>query len=234
MSSASTNAVFFPGVAISPDVTFNLPVATITTPRIAAVVLAAGASSRFGEDNKLASDLGGRSLLARVVDAALASRLSSVTVVVSPASQFLLEEFAGAGITVVVNDNIAAGMSRSLALGIQSLPDTVDGAIILLADMPFVSAGIIDALVAGFSGDQSGDIVVPVSGGRRGNPVLWSASYFEEIKGLSGDRGARALLSVHAQRICELVIDDEAIFIDIDTREVLGVVREGAGPGPGA
>jgi molybdenum cofactor cytidylyltransferase len=234
MRVSTASALIFPCRAVVCAVTLSLQVAEIAAPNIAAVVLAAGSSRRFGHDNKLAATVEGRSLLARVVDAALASRVASVTVVVSPTSQALLDEFTAADIAFVVNDDTVAGMSRSLELGLQVLPGNVDGAVILLADMPLVSAAIIDALVAGFAAEQAGDIVVPVSGGRRGNPVLWPARYFEEMKGLSGDRGARALLSVHAESVYELEINDQAIFIDVDTREILGEVRERAGPGPGA
>ncbi|MEH6591311.1 MAG: nucleotidyltransferase family protein [Halioglobus sp.] len=234
MRETITDAALLIGAAVVRAVILNRTVAAIAVPIIAAVILAAGSSRRFGHDNKLAATIDGRSLLARTVDAALASQVTSVIVVVSPTSQSLLDEFAPADVVCVINDDLVAGMSRSLELGLQILPDTVDGAVILLADMPFVSARIIDTLVAGFAREQAGVIVVPVSHGRRGNPVLWPARYFEDIKGLSGDRGARALLGVHAEHVCEVDIDDEAIFIDVDTREILGVVRERAGPWPGA
>ena len=86
----------------------------------------------------------------------------------------------------------------------------------LLGDMPRVSGEIVDALVGGYHASGGRAICVPVSGGRRGNPVLWPREFFLDMMGLLGDIGARPLLSRHRERIREIPLESEAIFLDVD------------------
>ena len=105
--------------------------------------------------------------------------------------------------------------------GLNALPPDCDGALVLLGDMPAVDALLLDRLIAAFDPAEDRAIIVPVHDGQRGNPVLWSRQFFDEMRGLSGDQGARALFSAYAGLICEIEAGSDAPLTDIDTREAL-------------
>ena len=127
---------------------------------------------------------------------------------------------AGLDITIVDNPDYATGLSSSLKAGIRALPDDCDGALVLLGDMPRITAVDLDALIAAFESDKD-KIVVPVNGGRRGNPVLWPRVYFQEMLQLGGDAGAKSLLAAFADSVREVTLATDAIFLDVDTPELL-------------
>jgi molybdenum cofactor cytidylyltransferase len=194
--------------------------------RIAAIVLAAGRSTRMGEANKLLADIGGTPMVRRVVEAALASRARSVLVVVGHQSEEVRGALAGLDVTFVANADYAAGLSTSLKAGIAAVPETAAGALVLLGDMPGIRADHIDRLIAAFKAAGTPEaIVVPVHGGRRGNPVLWPRARFAEIMQLEGDAGARRLLAEHPGAVREVDLGTEAIFVDVDTPEALVKLR---------
>ena len=92
--------------------------------------------------------------------------------------------------------------------------------------MPAVSPAHIDRLIAGFNPVEGRSICVPTTRGKRGNPVLWGRAYFDEIAALSGDVGARHLIGAHPEAVCEVALEDEAIFVDVDTPAALRAYRE--------
>ena len=105
------------------------------------------------------------------------------------------------------------------------MPKQADGAVICLRDMPMISAGLIDHLVDAFAPDRGNLIAVPVSGGRRGNPVLWSRRFFNELMTLDGDVGARNLIAKHTEAVAEVQVEGHGAFLDIDTPEALASAR---------
>ncbi|TAL82492.1 MAG: nucleotidyltransferase family protein, partial [Beijerinckiaceae bacterium] len=136
---------------------------------------------------------------------------------------------AGLDVLFLHNPAPAAGLSQSLRIGLDAVGDDADGAIILLADMPRVTAKIIDELLGAFDSAPAGTkAVIPVHAGRRGNPVLLGKDIFEAVREAKGDRGARSVLERLDQGILELPIDDPAIEIDIDTPEMLVRCRDSA------
>ena len=188
-------------------------------PRVAALVLAAGASGRMGTRNKLLCEVGGTPLVRGVVDRLADSPVAELVVVTghdAPAVAAALAS-ARASMRFTHNDDHAAGMGTSLARGVASLPDTIDGAMICLGDMPHVRADTIDRLIAAFSPARGRDICVPVHQGRRGHPVLFGRRFFGELSTLTGDAGARALLDAHGEKVMEVAVDDQGIFKDYDT-----------------
>jgi molybdenum cofactor cytidylyltransferase len=186
------------------------------TARIAALVLAAGHATRMGGANKLLCEVDGKPLVRRVADAACASRCRPVMVVTGFAEEAIVAALGGAPVSLAHNADHACGLSTSLRRGLAALPVDVDGALILLADMPWIGAADIDRLIAAFD-PADPRIVVPVRGGRRGNPVLWPRRHFAAIRALSGDSGARELLAQHAAEVSAVDFDDDAIFADVDT-----------------
>jgi molybdenum cofactor cytidylyltransferase len=111
--------------------------------------------------------------------------------------------------------------------GIAAVPAEADGAVICLGDMPLVDAGLIDRLIEAFAPDKGALIAVPVSDGRRGNPVLWSRRFFDELMTLEGDVGARHILARHGEAVTEVPADGQSAFLDIDTPEALELARQG-------
>lgn len=186
--------------------------------RIAAVVLAAGYSSRFGA-NKLLQLFRGKPLVWYAVEAATASKAEPVIVVTGNDSRLVKDTLAKMPVELVDNSDFSTGLSSSLKLGVKNVPPDCDGAIILLGDMPFVRPETIDRLLDVFSLPSFQGIAAPIYQGRRGNPVLWSRRFFQEILALEGDRGAKLLLTKYAGLIYELEVDDPGVHIDIDTTE---------------
>jgi molybdenum cofactor cytidylyltransferase len=190
-------------------------------PRIGAVVLAAGASERMGATNKLLAPVGGSPMLARVVDALVACRARPIVVVTGYEAQQVSDALAGSPIRLVHNPDYAQGLSTSLRAGLSALEDDIEGAVIALGDMPWVSSEDIDALIDAFEPQEGHTICVPVHDHKRGNPILWSAHYFDEMKRLEGDVGARHLLAQHDEDVCEVRIDNAGVLRDVDTQEAL-------------
>jgi molybdenum cofactor cytidylyltransferase len=191
-------------------------------PKIAALLLAAGRSTRMGGLNKLTADVGGRPLLLHAVSAVLASRARPVVAVVGHQAEAVREVVQGLEVAVVDNPHHAAGLSSSLKTGLRALPGTCEGVVILLGDMPHITADHIDRLIAAFA---PGAIVVPTHRGRRGNPVLWPAALLGEMLQLEGDVGAKRLIGAHVDRVRDVDLDSDAIFTDVDTPEALRLLR---------
>jgi molybdenum cofactor cytidylyltransferase len=180
--------------------------------RLAAVVLAAGCSARFGGDKRLA-ELHGKPLIDHALDALDGFVFAQKIVVVR--SDDSAEDIVGRpGVTSVVNPRAAEGMGTSLACGIAALSD-VDGVFIVLADMPDVPPGLYAELAARFAAGD-GDIVVPRHDGRDGHPVLFGAACFAELMALEGDRGGRKLIDAGRYRVVRIDIGDAGILRDID------------------
>ena len=189
-------------------------------PRIAALVLAAGRSSRMGEANKLLCPIDGQPMLLYAVNAALASCCVQTMVVSGHQHQAIEALVAGYPVSLVRNSDYREGMSSSLRCGLRALPPDLDGVVVLLADMPRVTTAHIERLIDAFAADRSA-IIVPERGGRRGNPLLWPRRRFAALLALTGDNGARQLLEAYVAEVRRVTIDDEAIFTDVDTPAAL-------------
>ena len=193
-------------------------VAGDAAPRITAVVLAAGRSTRMQGPNKLLARIDGEPIIARVVQAALRSRAEDVVVVIGhDADRVRAVLPAHPRLTLVENPDHALGLSTSLRRGIAAVPATSDAAIICLGDMPRVTARHIDTVIGAFSPAAGHSICVPVHGGKRGNPALFARRYFDEMRAASGDSGAKHLIGAHADQVHEVAIDDDAVLSDLDT-----------------
>jgi len=195
------------------------------TPRVAGVVLAAGRSSRMGGANKLLADIGGLPMVHRVVETALDAELEPVVVVVGHDADRVRRALDDLPVRFVTNAGFARGLSTSVGAGIQAIDGEADGAVVLLADMPWVSADDVRALTAAFGHDGAGAICVPVVAGKRGNPVLWPARTFAALRALEGDVGARHLLAERPDEVREVRVPDDGVLRDIDTPEALHASR---------
>ena len=194
-------------------------------PKVAAVVLAAGRSTRMGGPNKLLEAVQGRPLVRHAVEAALAGGLSEVVVVTGHQRAAVEAALSGLPVRFVPNPNFAEGLSTSLRAGLEALPPSVDGALVLLGDMPLVRPALLARLVAAFDPAGGAHVVAPVRDGRRGNPVLWGRRFFAALCAIEGDAGGRHLLAEQSDAAREVEADDGAL-IDVDTPEALAAVRE--------
>ena len=193
--------------------------------RIAAVVLAAGRSTRMGPVNKLTAEIGGKPLVRIAAEHALASRAAPVIVVTGHEREKVETALAGLPLQVVFNADYAEGLGSSLKAGIGAVPKDADGAIVCLGDMPQVDAPLIDRLVDAFDPERGALVVVPSIGGLRGNPVLWSRRFFPALMGISGDIGARNLIASYAEAVVEVPVTGAAALTDVDTPESFSAVK---------
>lgn len=179
-------------------------------PLISGVILAAGASTRMGRPKQLLP-LDGRPLLQHVVDVAVAACLDEVILVLGHRASEIRDALGlPARVCVVVNEQYAQGQSTSLRAGIRSANPNADAAAVLLGDQPGVTADLIEAVATTFHTGNA-RIVRPVyadaKGGRvPGHPVFLAREIWPEIEALRGDHGARVLLDVHPDWLCEVLV----------------------------
>ncbi len=192
----------------------------MSSARVAGVLLAAGTSSRMGR-NKLFLELGGVTLLRRAARTALGAGLDPLLVVLGHESERARAELEGIPCTAVLNADYASGMNTSLRAGACALPENVDAAVVLLADMPFVTAEMVRSVVARWSGEPLavslfGDVVAP--------PILYSRALFPELRALEGDGCGKRVVKQHRKEALE-VPQPEAALRDLDVPADLDLAR---------
>ncbi len=202
------------------------PAVSAQAPKVAALIMAAGRSSRMGGANKLLTEVEGLPMVARAVEAALASKARPVVVVTGHDAARVRAAIGDRPVTVVDNPSYASGMASSLKAGLMALPVEIDGALVCLGDMPRIGPRVLDRLVEAFNPLEGRAICVPVWEGKRGNPVLWAKSLFPEMASLAGDVGARHLIGQYAELVAEVAMPDDSILVDIDTPEALAIYRQ--------
>ena len=194
--------------------------------RIAAVLLAAGASRRFGEENKLFADIGGEPLVRRVARVLVESGLAEIIAVTGGDSQSCIAALEGLPVRCVHNESWEAGMGGSIAAGVRELGPVTDGAFIVPGDMPFLSSAVLAQLVAEFERSGAGKIVFPVTPeGEQRNPVLWPRRYFPQLAALRGSEGAKRLMQSAGAEAVRVIVEDAIEFSDVDTPADLQAAR---------
>jgi molybdenum cofactor cytidylyltransferase len=169
-------------------------------------------------------------LVAIAAEAALRSRAKPVVVVTGHNPDAIRGALDKAAVRFVHNPAYAEGLSTSLRAGVSGLDADIDGAVVLLADMPRVTAAMIDRLIDAFQPEEGAAIVVPTVKGERGNPVLWARKFFADLANIRGDTGGRDLIAANRIAVREVELG-EAAAVDLDTPEALkaegGVFAEG-------
>ena len=199
----------------------------------AAIILAAGTSSRMGAGrHKLLLPLGERPVLAHVIEATLASQAHPIILVLGHRAEqvraSIIQYTTHPSMTLVENPDYLQGMSTSLRVGLQTLTTkdnkrelrsySVDGALVILGDQPLITTRILDALIA--TKQATGKpIIAPLYNDKRGNPVLFDASLFPELMQVTGDEGGRSILEHHRQDVTTVEVGDELATYDVDTWE---------------
>mgnify|MGYP002633013645 CR=1 FL=1 len=189
----------------------------ITLADTAAVILAAGRSQRFGDENKMLHLIDGQPMIRHTVNAVLAAGLGDVVVVTGHEADAVERALQGLPIRCVRNATPWAGMGTSLATGANAVTGTAQAMFIVLGDMPRLKTNTLLNLLAALDSERGHDIIVPVHDGRRGHPVLFAKRYFTRLCALSGDTGAREILNNHPERVDAVTVDDPGTLLDIDT-----------------
>jgi molybdenum cofactor cytidylyltransferase len=195
-------------------------------PRVEAVVLAAGAARRMGGSDKLLEPVGDRPMLAVAAEAAARSQADRVVVVLPPGAEARRAALAGLDVLVVEAADWAEGMAASLRAGLAALDPSADAVVVVLADMPEVSAGHVDRLIAAFDPDEGREICRAVAEeGSPGHPVLFGRRFFESLRALEGDQGARAILRDAAEFVADVATPGRGAVLDLDTPEAWAAWR---------
>lgn len=194
---------------------------------IVGLLLAAGASSRFGGD-KLLYPLPDGSTLGASSARSLRGGVDRALAVVRPQDQTLISLLQREGLESVPCPRAAGGMGHSIACGVRAAPDA-DGWVVALADMPFIQARTIGTVAKLLRGGAS--LVAPLCEGRRGHPVGFGKAFFDTLCALTGDEGARHLLETHADRLTNISCEDRGVLIDIDSPQDLARWIKGPGGG---
>lgn len=183
---------------------------------VGAVVLGAGTSSRFGDENKLLAPVAGTPMIARVIRTALRSSLDDGIVVLGHEAERVAETLDEFSIATTTNEEYAAGQSTAVRRGIEFAASADwDAAVVLLGDMPFLAPDTVDRLVEAYRSGV-GPIVAPRYDGQRGHPVVFDRSLFDRLLDVTGDRGGRELVRDHPETVL-LDIEDPGVRQDIDT-----------------
>lgn len=208
--------------------------------RIAALLLAAGSSRRYGPSDKLHAPLAGEPLIRHAARPLVEAGLAGYFVVHRPDDQRTPEILSDVGFRPVANPAHAEGMASSIRAGIDALLHAEDeagtrfeGVFIMLGDMPHVQPATVRRLLAAYEeafaregGDRTPLAFIPTYQGKRGHPALFRRAAFGELSALEGDEGARRLLGCWAPRVSEIAVDDPGILVDIDEEVALERLAE--------
>ncbi|MDE2698995.1 MAG: nucleotidyltransferase family protein [Gemmatimonadota bacterium] len=186
--------------------------------QIYGLVLAAGMARRMGSTKQLLP-FGDRTVLQTVVDTLSGADLAGVVVVLGHDADAVRESLRGRTVLCCVNDAYREGMFSSVLCGLHHLPEDADAVLIALGDQPQIELNVVRAVLRAYREGDRG-IVIPISGGKRGHPVLVNLSrYRDEILRLSGDEGLKPVMRGHPHDTLKVPVDDEGILRDLDTPE---------------
>jgi molybdenum cofactor cytidylyltransferase len=199
------------------------------SPRISAVLLAAGSSTRFGDTKQLALIDADATMIERAVETLKRSRVEKVVVVLGSRSKEIRERLRGVaeGVLFVENPEFRSGLSSSLKAGLRATSQESDAVVVALADQPLVTSRLVDAVISRYL-DTRCAVVTASSGDVISPPALFDRSVFGELMALQGDVGARQVILDHAP--FERVEVDRDELIDVDTKTDMEKARKRLAP----
>lgn len=182
-----------------------------------AVILAAGESTRMNGP-KLILPYGNSTIIKHLVENILGSGISHIRIVLGAWRDEIMKATKGLPVSFCINEDYKRGMLSSVICGVDSLPPDSAAAMIFPGDQPGISPEVIDSLIARFNECGRG-IIVAVSQGKRGHPLLVRRKYFKAVKELRSDKGLKELMVIYKKDVEEVETNDVMILRDIDTRE---------------
>lgn len=194
----------------------------VRSPIIRSIVLAAGQASRMGASghHKLLAEFDGQPLVRRTTEVALAACREPVIVVTGHRAGDIREALSGLDLVFVHNDDFASGMASSLVAGLEGAGPETEGLLVILADMPGVTAEDLRLLIEAFAAEAGQAVVRAVYGGKRGNPVILPRALYPALRRLEGDVGARHVIETGGLRVIDIDIGPAA-HLDLDTPEAI-------------
>ncbi|MCC7252285.1 nucleotidyltransferase family protein [Hyphomicrobium sp.] len=185
---------------------------------LAAVLLAGGASRRFGAANKLLAEVDGAPIVARVAREILAGGVGELVVVTGAEHDAYVAALAGLPVRFAQNAAWDEGIGGSIAAGVRALSEAPQAAFIVPGDLPNLTADVFLGLGAAFAAASGARVVVPVTAeGEQRNPVLWPRRLFPRLAAFTGAKGGKSLLDTLGDERVDVAFDDESLFADIDT-----------------
>jgi len=189
--------------------------------KTAGIILAAGASTRFGEPKQLLQ-LKDKCLLEWVLDAALNSELNRIVLVLGYAHQKILqalgEKSQHSKLSIEINPQFKKGQSHSLRAGLSKVKNDFAAVMFLLGDQPMLNSATINILLEKFWSAEK-DVCVPFYRGKRKTPVIFGRRFYTRLMGIKGDRGARQLIDKNPDKVLTVELDNPLCFFDIDTQQ---------------
>ncbi len=183
--------------------------------KIAAIVLAAGSSRRYGNENKLAADLHGKPVLSHVLDRVAKLPLAQRLIITAPNAAEVAPLCDPNLFEVIENSKATNGMGSSISAGVSRL-EKMDGAMVILGDMPFIAEKTFLKLIDAFRSEPKKTIIAPSCEGRRGHPVIFRRSHFDQLKSLSDDTGAKEIIEANKAALLTVAVNDRGVVSDID------------------
>jgi molybdenum cofactor cytidylyltransferase len=195
--------------------------------KVAAIILAAGRSTRFEDGHKLLAEIDGIPIVRRVASAVAQSDVGDIVLVVGANGPEVVKAAGPGRWRAIENPNASDGLSSSLRLGLQSVDKTAGGVLIALGDMPGITTELINSLLSAFAESGAKGLVFPVAAdGRKGHPVIWPRALAPALEAVSGDAGGRALLDDYRELWRPVPSTGAGAFADIDTRSDLEAFRQ--------
>lgn len=187
---------------------------------IAGVILSAGESSRMGQPKALLP-IGGQTFIEKIVGALREAGLQNIIVVLGHDAEAMRQKIAHLPVTILVNPDYRKGQLSSLRVAIRHLlaNDSCSGLLVHLVDHPYIDAPLVNLLIQRFE-DSGKLIAVPRFHGKRGHPVIFARSLFDELLKAPEDQGAKAVVNAHRDETLEIETEDAGITLDIDTPEL--------------
>jgi molybdenum cofactor cytidylyltransferase len=183
---------------------------------LAAVILSGGASSRMGSPKALLA-YQGRPFLEHLVEVTVHPKIGVRRVVLGAHAEPIAKSIALAGDEIVINADWESGQLSSIQSAIRSLPDGTDGFLLCLIDHPLISSTLVNELIEVFYASSRAKIVLPVYEGRRGHPVIFPATLYQELLQAPADKGARAVVWAHAPAgVLELPTNEEGCVLNLN------------------
>jgi molybdenum cofactor cytidylyltransferase len=185
---------------------------------IAGLILAAGESSRMGQDKALLT-YRGRTFLETIVATLHKAGIERVAAVLGHHAEQILQAVKLEGVETVINRDYVRGQTSSLQAGLRALESpSLEAIMLCLVDHPLVSEDTVRALIAGF-GERDAHVVIPTVRNQRGHPVVISRTLFEELLRLSPDEGADTVIRKYRDATQFVEVDDQGILLDVDDSE---------------